>query len=387
LTKQQKLLTVNLFFLTFVLGTSEFVIVGLLNEMTTALNIAISTAGALVSAFAITFAIGTPILTAILGRFSKFPLMLALIAVFIAGNILTALSDSYALLLVSRMITAVVTGVLIALAMAVASETMPAEKRGAVISIIFAGFTIASVIGVPLGTYIGQWGGWQMAFWFTSILGVASMTASSLTIPKGLTGTHHSLKNQIGLLTNPLTIIAFFIPALSIAGTYTVYTYLTSLLIDVFFVPDPYISLVFLLYGVVSIFSTLIGGKLATNNKGLSKLRYVFLIQAAILASLYVSSHSIVAGLISISFIALLVYVMNSTMQLYFIDMADKHSPSAKDLASSLTPVSINVGIAIGSALGGFVSTNMELIDVSWFGGLLAIAASLLTFISYRLNR
>lgn len=387
MTKQQKLLTVNLFFLTFVLGTSEFVIVGLLNEMTTALNIAISTAGALVSAFAITFAIGTPILTAILGRFSKFPLMLALIAVFIAGNILTALSDLYALLLVSRMITAVATGVLIALAMAVASETMPAEKRGAVISIIFAGFTIASVVGVPLGTYIGQWGGWQMAFWFTSILGVVSMTASSLTIPKGLTGTHHSLKNQIGLLTNPLTIIAFFIPALSIAGTYTVYTYLTSLLINVFFVPDPYISPVFLLYGVVSIFSTLIGGKLATNNKGLSKLRYVFLIQAAILASLYVSSHSIVAGLISISFIALLVYVMNSTMQLYFIDMADKHSPSTKDLASSLTPVSINVGIAIGSALGGFVSTNMELIDVSWFGGLLAIAASLLTFISYRLNR
>ncbi|WP_088835247.1 MFS transporter [Paenibacillus tyrfis] len=386
MTKQQKLLTLNLFLLTFVLGTSEFVIVGLLTEVSNGLNIAISTAGALVSAFAIAFAIGTPILTAVFSRFSKYPLMLTLLAVFIAGNMLTAISGSYALLLVSRLITAVVTGVLIALAMAVASETVPSEKRGAVISIIFTGFTIASVIGVPLGTYIGQWGGWHMTFWFTALLGVGSFIASSATIPRGLKGTRSSLKKQIGLLTNSRIIIAFFITAFSIAATYTVYTYLTPLLQEVLFIPVRYISLVFLLYGVVSIFSTLIGGKLAARN-GIGKLRVVFLIQAAILASLYVSSNSVVTGLVSVSFIALVVYVMNSTMQLYFIDLADKHFPSAKDLASSLAPVSVNVGIALGSALGGWVTTNMELIDLSWVGAIAAVAASLLTFISYRLDR
>ncbi|KEQ24978.1 MFS transporter [Paenibacillus tyrfis] len=386
MTKQQKLLTLNLFLLTFVLGTSEFVIVGLLTEVSNGLNIAISTAGALVSAFAIAFAIGTPILTAVFSRFSKYPLMLTLLAVFIAGNMLTAISGSYVLLLVSRLITAVVTGVLIALAMAVASETVPSEKRGAVISIIFTGFTIASVIGVPLGTYIGQWGGWHMTFWFTALLGVGSFIASSATIPRGLKGTRSSLKKQIGLLTNSRIIIAFFITAFSIAATYTVYTYLTPLLQEVLFIPVRYISLVFLLYGVVSIFSTLIGGKLAARN-GIGKLRVVFLIQAAILASLYVSSNSVVTGLVSVSFIALVVYVMNSTMQLYFIDLADKHFPSAKDLASSLAPVSVNVGIALGSALGGWVTTNMELIDLSWVGAIAAVAASLLTFISYRLDR
>jgi predicted MFS family arabinose efflux permease len=386
LTKQQNLLVLNFFLLTFVLGTSEFVIVGLLTDVSSSLNIAISTAGALVSVFALSFAVGTPILTAIFSQFSKYSLMLALIAVFIAGNIITALSESYGLLLASRMITALVTGVLIALAMSVASETVPADKRGTVISIIFMGFTIASVIGVPLGTYIGQWGGWHMAFWFTALLGIVSLIASAVTIPRGLKGTQTSLKKQIGLITNPRIVIAFFIPALSIGATYTVYTYLTPLLQEVLFVPDRYISLVFLLYGVVSVFSTLIGGKIATRN-GIGKLRYVFLIQAVILASLYVSSNSIVEGLISISFIALIVYTMNSTMQLYFIDLADKHFPSARDLASSLTPVSVNVGIAFGSALGGFVTTNKELIDVSWFGGIVAIAASLLTFISYSLDR
>ncbi|RAV14471.1 MFS transporter [Paenibacillus contaminans] len=386
MTKQQRLLTINLFAMTFVLGTSEFVIVGLLAEIAADLNIVISTAGAAVSAFAIAFAIGTPVLTAIVSRFSKYPLVLALIAVFIAGNIITALSGSFTLLIVSRVLTAVATGMLIALAMAVASETMPAEKRGKVISVIFAGFTIASVAGVPLGTAVGQWGGWHMAFWFTSLLGIVSLIACSLTIPRELKGTKSSFIKQIRLLTNLRIIIAFFIPALSIAATYTVYTYLTPLLLEVLSVPYRYISLVFLLYGVVSIFSTLIGGKIAARN-GMGKLRYVFLFQAAILASLYLTSHSTIAALISLSFVALVVYTMNATMQLYFIDLADKHFPSAKDLASSLTPVSVNVGIALGSSLGGFAATNMELIDASWIGGLTAVAASLMTAISYFLDR
>ncbi|OXS73992.1 MFS transporter [Lysinibacillus sp. KCTC 33748] len=386
MTKQQKFLTLNLFLLTFVLGTSEFVIVGLLSEVSTDLKISISTAGALVSTFAISFAIGTPILTAISSRFSKYPLMLTLIVLFIAGNILSALSATYGLLIISRILTAVVTGVLIALAMAVASEVMPTEKRGPVISIIFTGFTIASVIGVPIGTFIGQLGGWRITFWFTALLGIISLIASSTTVPKGLTGAKSSLKKQIGLLINLRIIIAFFIPALSIGATYTVYTYLTPLLLDVLVVPGRYISLVFLLYGVVSIFSTIIGGKLVTRN-GIGKLRYIFLIQAMILGLFYFSSNSIVLGLLNISFIALIVYTMNSTMQLYFIDLADKHYPAARDLASSLTPVSVNVGIALGSALGGFVTTNMKLIDVSWLGGIVAIFASLLTFISYHLDQ
>ncbi|MGE7111143.1 MFS transporter [Lysinibacillus sp. NPDC047702] len=192
MTKHQKLLTLNLFLLTFVLGTSEFVIVGLLSEVADDLNISISMTGALVSTFAVAFAIGTPILTALSSRFAKYPLMLTLILLFIVGNISSALSETYGLLIISRIFTAVITGVLIALAMAIASEVMPAEKRGHVISIIFTGFTIASVIGVPIGTFIGQSGGWRLTFWFTALLGSISLIASSVTIPKKLIGTKSS---------------------------------------------------------------------------------------------------------------------------------------------------------------------------------------------------
>lgn len=386
MTRQHKLLTLNLFLLTFVLGTSEFVMVGLLTEVASDMKIAISIAGSLVSAFALAFAIGTPIFTALFSRFSKRPLILALIGVFIIGNMITAISGSYGLLLFSRVITAVVTGVLIALAMAVASEALPPEKRGPVISIIFTGFTVASVLGVPLGTFIGQWGGWHMSYWFTTLLGIVSLIASFATIPTGLKGARSSLKNQLRLFTYPRIVLAFFIPAFSIAATYNVYTYLAPMLEDVLFVPARYISLVFLLYGIVSIFSTLIGGKLAVGG-GMGKIRYIFLAQAVILASLYVSSGSLAGGLVSISLIALAVYLMNSTMQLYFMNWADRHVPEAKDLASSLTSVSINVGIAMGSALGGFVTKNMELIDLSWSGGMMAVLAAVLAWITYRLDR
>ncbi|WP_349774567.1 MFS transporter [Paenibacillus cellulositrophicus] len=386
LTRQHKLLTLNLFLLTFVLGTSEFVMVGLLTEVASDMKIAISIAGSLVSAFALSFAIGTPIFTALFSRFSKRPLILALIGVFIIGNMITAISGSYGLLLFSRVITAVVTGVLIALAMAVASEALPPEKRGPVISIIFTGFTVASVLGVPLGTFIGQWGGWHMSYWFTTLLGIVSLIASFATIPTGLKGARSSLQNQLRLFTYPRIVLAFFIPAFSIAATYSVYTYLAPMLEDVLFVPARYISLVFLLYGIVSIFSTLIGGKLAVGG-GMGKIRYIFLAQAVILASLYVSSGSLAGGLVSISLIALAVYLMNSTMQLYFMNWADRHVPEAKDLASSLTSVSINVGIAMGSALGGFVTKNMELIDLSWSGGMMAVLAAVLAWITYRLDR
>lgn len=143
------------------------------------------------------------------------------------------------------------------------------------ISIIFTGFTVASVLGVPLGTFIGQWGGWHLAYWFTTLLGIISLIASIATIPRGLKGKHSSLTKQLRLLAYPRIVLAFAIMMLSIAATYSIYTYLAPLLQDVLFVPARYISLIFLLYGVVSIFSTLIGGKLAVGD-GMKKCAMCF---------------------------------------------------------------------------------------------------------------
>ncbi|MFE4571683.1 MFS transporter [Paenibacillus chitinolyticus] len=270
--------------------------------------------------------------------------------------------------------------------MTVASETMPAEKRGTVVSLIFAGFTIASVLGVPLGTWIGQAGGWNMAFWFTASLGVVALAMLSITLPRNLKGTQNSFKSQFELLTQSRIVLAFFVPTLTIAATYVVYTYITSLLENVLLFPARYTSLILLIYGVASIISTLLAGKIAIRN-GLSKLRFVFIIQAIILASLYFTLHFAVLGLINILIIGLVVYLFNVTFQLYLIDLAREYSPAAKVFAASLFPVSVNLGIAAGSAFGGLVVTNIGLLHTGWMGSVLALAASILTFISYRFYR
>lgn len=385
LTTKQKVLAFTLTLLTFVMGTSEFVIVGLLTEVSADLNISLAVAGTLVSGFAIAYAIGTPALTAYVSRFPKYPLMLALISIFIVGNIISALSGSYEGLIFSRVITAVVSGVLVALSMSIASDIMPESKKGPIIALIFAGFTISNVIGVPIGTLIGQLGNWQLTFWFTTLLGIISLVMSIFILPRKLKVQKASAKEQLGLLANPRMILAFFIPTFSIAGTYTVYTYITPILEDGLGIPTSYVSAILLAYGAFSILSNVLAGKIASRN-GVSKLRYVFIVQAIILGSLYFTMESTLAGLASLMLMAVMIYAMNATIQLYLMNLATVYFPAAKDFASSLTPVAVNIGIALGATLGGYVVAHGGYEHLSWVGGISALIASGLAFISYRMD-
>lgn len=386
LNTKQKVLAFTLTLLTFVMGTSEFVIVGLLTEVSSDLQISLATAGTLVSGFAIAYAIGTPLLTAFVSRFPKYPLMLTLISLFIIGNVISALSGSYELLIFSRIITAVVSGVLVALSMSIASDIMPENKKGPIIALIFAGFTISNVIGVPLGTLIGQLGNWQLTFWFTTALGVISLVMSIFILPRKLKVTKALAKEQLALLSNPRMILAFFIPTFSIAGTYTIYTYITPILEEGMGVSKSYVSAILLAYGAFSILSNVLAGKIASQN-GISKLRFVFIVQAVILGSLYFTMESTFMGLISLMLIAVMIYAMNATIQLYLMNLAVVYFPSAKDFASSLTPVAVNIGIALGATLGGYTVANGSYADLAWVGGLCALAASGLAYASYRLDQ
>ncbi|MDB5052811.1 MAG: transporter [Bacilli bacterium] len=387
MTTQQKFLIFSLFFLTFVLGTSEYAIVGLLPDIASSFGISIATAGSLVSGFAIVFAIGTPILTSFFSRYNKYPLILTLSVLFIIGNVVSALSDFYSILFISRIVTGVMTGSLITAALTVCtSDHIPGTKKGKAVTITIAGFTVASVIGLPIGTFIGQMFGWHMTFWVTSLLGAVSFIVLSMAIPKDIGGVKSSLKSQARLFVNPRILLAFLIPALSTGATFTIYTYIIPILNKIASVPMRDVSFVLFAYGIVSVISNLLGGKIAAYN-GIGKLRFIFLLQAFILASLWVTSSSTIGAIISILLMGLLVLIQVSSAHVYFLDLADKHIPEAKDLAASLTPVSINVGITLGAFLGGIVETNFGLVHVSWVGALLAVMASIVTFISFAQNR
>lgn len=386
LRRSDWMLILSLSLLTFVLGTSEFVIVGILPDIAQGLSISIATAGTLVSAFALTFAIGTPLTMSLTSHLPKRPLILGLIFAFIVFNLLSSFAPTYALLLALRMLTAIVTGVLISLAMLVASEAVPLAKRGLAISLIFGGFTMANVFGVPIGTWIGQRTDWSMTFVLTTVLGVIAFVAVYRVLPSQLSQEKSSLRAQLALLTNVRMILAFLIPAFGFGATYVVYTYLVPILKFELAIPLVWISPILFAYGVISIFSNIAAGKIAAANP-IGRLRFVFLIQAIVLATLFVTSSNLVLGLLNIGLMSFMAILLTTSTQLYLIDLAETYQPSAKGLASSLMPVASNVGIGFGSALGGLVYANAPMMTVTLVGGAVALLTAVLTSISYVLDR
>lgn len=385
LTKQHWLLILTLSSLTFVLGTNEFIIVGILTDISSSLQITNAKAGTLVSAFALTFAITTPIVMAITSHFPKRKWMLFLIGIFIVLNALCVISTSYMMLLSLRVMTAIVTGVLISLAMIVASETMPLNKRGLAISFVFGGFTLANVVGVPIGTVIAGAYGWNATFMFTTLLGVVAYLASFFVLPNNLSQVRSSIRDQFSLLTKPRILMAFFIPALGFGATYTIFTYLVPILKGME-APSHSISLILFGYGIISIFSNILAGKIASHN-AIGRLRFVFLVQAVVLTSLFWTTNHFTLGLVNIGLMSLMAILLTTSTQLYLIDLAEIYQPKATGLAASLMPVASNVGIAFGSALGGIVYHQGNLMNVTWVGGIVAVCASLLTFYSYFLDQ
>jgi len=385
LSKRHWLLILTLSLLTFVLGTSEFVIVGILTDISSSLQMTNAKAGTLVSAFAITFAIATPLVMSATSHFPKRKWMLFLIGSFIVLNALCIISTSYIMLLTLRMMTAIVTGVLISLAMIVASETMPIKKRGLAISFVFGGFTLANVVGVPIGVVIADSYGWNATFMLTTFLGGLAFLASYFVLPNRLSQIRSSIRDQFSLMTNPRILMAFFIPALGFGATYTVFTYLVPILKGME-VPNHSISLILFGYGFISIFSNILAGKIASHN-AIGRLRFVFFVQAVVLTSLFWTANHFILGLVNIGFMSLMAILLTTSTQLYLIDLAGIYQPKATGLAASLMPVASNLGIAFGSAIGGIVYHQGNLMNVAWVGGLVAVCASLLTCFSHHLDQ
>lgn len=386
LSRSDWTLVLSLSLLTFVLGTSEFVIVGILPDIANGLSISIATAGSLVSAFAISFAVGTPITMSLTSHLPKRKLMLGLTILFTILNLLSSLAPMYEWLLLLRMLTAVVTGVLISLAMLVASESVPPTKRGVAVSFIFGGFTMANVFGVPIGTFIGQQAGWESTFILTTALGAFAWIAIYRVLPNQLSQEKASLREQLTLLTNPRILIAFLIPAFGFGATYVVYTYLVPILKDVLGVPVAWVSPILFAYGFISIFSNIAAGKIASHNP-IGRLRFVFLVQAFVLAALFVTTSNVTLGLLNIALMSFMAILLTTSTQIYLIDLAEKFNPNAKGLASSLMPVASNVGIGLGSALGGVVYATSPIMTLALVGGLVALVTAGLTAVSYSLDQ
>jgi len=371
----------------FGIGTTEFVPVGLLSTLADDLNISITLAGLLISGYAMGVAFGAPIITALTNKMSRKTLLMLLMVIFIVGNSVAAMSTSFGLLLVARIITSFSHGVFFSIGSTIAADLVPENKRASAIAFMFTGLTVATVTGVPLGTFIGQHFGWRSTFWAVAILGLIAIIAISILVPKSLKQAPPSkLSDNFKILTNGPLLLAFSITALGYGGTFVAFTYLAPILEKVTGFAPSSVSVILLVYGIAVAIGNTIGGK-AANRNPLKALTWMFVIQAIVLVILTFTAPFKIVGIVTIFFLGLLAFMNVPGLQIYVVQLAEKYVPSAVDIASVLNIAAFNIGIAIGAFVGGLIVDSIGLIHTPWIGGVMVFGAVLLSLWSASLEK
>ncbi|MDN4080000.1 MFS transporter [Paenibacillus polymyxa] len=371
----------------FAIGTTEFISVGLLPLIAEDLHISVTMSALTVTLYALGVTIGAPVLTSLTSSVPRKTLLLWIMIVFIAGNSLAAVSSGITLLLIARVISAFSHGVFMSIGSTIAADLVPDDRRASAISIMFSGLTVATVTGVPLGTYVGQQWGWRAAFMAIVIVGVVALIANLILLPSTLRkGNKTPFSEQVKLVTNGRLLLAFIITALGYGGTFVVFTYLSPLLHDITGFGENTVTFILLLYGIAIAIGNVIGGK-AANRRPLSALFYMFLIQAVILFLLWFTVPFQTAGLVTIFFMGLLAFMNVPGLQVYVVMLAERFAPKAVDVASAVNIAAFNAGIAIGAYVGGIVTDSLGLMHTTWVGGVMVLVAVLLTVWSRMLEK
>ncbi|MGG7221025.1 MFS transporter [Bacillus sp. ATD] len=363
----------------FAIGTTEFISVGLLPLIADDLHIPVTTAGLTVSLYALGVTFGAPILTSLTSSMSRKTLLLWIMFIFIAGNTMAATASSIGILLAARVISAFSHGVFMSIGSTIAADIVPENKRASAISIMFTGLTVATVTGVPFGTFIGQQFGWRFAFMVIIAVGIIAFITNGILVPSKLRkGTKTTMRDQLKLVTNGRLLLLFVITALGYGGTFVVFTYLSPLLQEVTGFKAGTVAVILLGYGIAIAIGNMIGGKLSNRNP-IAALFYMFIVQAIVLFVLTFTASYQAAGLITILCMGLLAFMNVPGLQVYVVMLAERFVPSAVDVASAMNIAAFNAGIALGSYLGGVITDSIGLIHTAWIGGLMVAGAVILT--------
>ena len=359
--------------LSFMLGMSEFIVVGILPDIAAGLKVSEVTVGNLVSLFAFVYAPVTPLGSALSARFPRFATHLTLVGVFLIGNVLCAFAPNYGVLVVARILIALVSGTLVAIAMTYAPDVTTEQYRTKFIAWVFSGFSIASVVGVPVGTWVANTFGWRWAFHLVNVLTVALIVLMVMVLPRNSHIVKIGFLPQFRLFFDRRIQLGVLDVVFGAAATYVFYTYLTPIMRDEVHVPEQYLSVGLVIFGAACLWSNLYGGKLADRGRGvepLTHIRPIYCAHAVLMASLIVTHWVPVYGALLMVVLGMFMYLQNSASQVLYMDVASQSHPGSLNLAASLNSMSFNIGIAVGSAVGGLVNTHLGLM---WLGPVGAI--------------
>ena len=372
----------------FAIGTTEFVIVGLLPTVAADLSISIPSAGLLVSLYALGVAVGAPVLTALTGKLPRKTLLLALMALFTAGNLLAWQAPSYETLVAARILTGLAHGVFVSIGSTIATGLVPREKAASAIAIMFTGLTVALVTGVPLGTFIGQHFGWRETFLAVSTLGAAAFIGSALFVPRNLAHTPPaSLLQQAKVLAEPRLLLVYAKTAIGYGGTFIPFTFLAPILTDISGFSAGSVGWVMLVYGVSVAVGNLWGGKLADRLGPIPALRIIFALLAAVLLLLQFTAPHPWLAVGTVLLWGAVAFGNVPGLQVYVVKQAERFTPQAVDVASGLNIAAFNLGIAGAAWAGGLIVTHLGLQHTPWIGALVVLVSLALTHWSGVLDR
>lgn len=352
----------------FMLGMSEFIVVGILPDIAADLKISEVTVGNLVSLFAFVYAPVTPLGSALSARFPRFATHLTLIGIFLAGNLLCAFAPNYAVLVVARIMIALVSGTLVAVAMTYAPDVTTDKFRTKFIAWVFSSFSIASVVGVPVGTWVANTFGWRWAFHIINVLTIMLIVGMVVALPRNSHIVKIGFLPQFRLFFDRRIQLGVLTVVFGAAASYVFYTYLTPIMRDEVHVPEQYLSVGLVIFGAACLWSNLYGGKLADRGRGvepLTHIRPIYCAHAVLMASLVVAHWVPVYGALLLVVLGMFMYLQNSASQVLYMDVASQSHPGSLNLAASLNSMSFNIGIALGSAVGGLVNGHFGL---TWLG-------------------
>lgn len=374
-------------FIAFVLGFSEFIIVGILNDIAGNLHVSIELVGYLVTIFALVYAICTPFVTLLIGKHSLYWALVALMGIFILGNLLTAIANNYGLLVIARILTASVSGAAVSVVMAISMLVIPIERRAWIVSWIYSGFSIASVFGVPVGTWLSINYGWRMAFYIILALSIIATALMMISLPKNLyqKATGH-LRDQLNILMDKRILISIWLPLFTLAGVYVFYTYLRPILSTKLGFNSGMVTILLFAYGLMSLISNQLSGKVA-NHSGLKSMPVTFLSEFILLLILPLMMNFNWLSLVVILLLGVFMYIQNSPLQMFFLQVAEKDYPQSLVLASSLNSIFANFGIAVGSATGGIVVSHLGLTGVGPIGAIYALISVFLFMVLIKINK
>lgn len=366
----------------FMLGMSEFIVVGILPDIAADLKISEVTVGNLVSLFAFVYAPVTPLGSALSARFPRFATHLTLIGIFLAGNILCAFAPNYAVLVVARIMIALVSGTLVAVAMTYAPDVTTDRFRTKFIAWVFSGFSIASVVGVPVGTWVANTFGWRWAFRMINVLTIVLIIGMVMVLPRNSHIVKIGFLPQFRLFFDRRIQLGVLDVVCGAAASYVFYTYLTPIMRDEVHVPEQYLSVGLVIFGAACLWSNLYGGKLADRGRGvepLTHIRPIYCAHAVLMASLVVAHWVPVYGALLLVVLGMFMYLQNSASQVLYMDVASQSHPGSLNLAASLNSMSFNIGIAIGSAVGGLINGHFGLMWLGPVGALFLVCAIAIT--------